>query len=320
MSHAASAQQQQRPGARATGPGLDVRLRGALTHLAPCLATQASRARLLRAASAAPPLGGVGLEARLDDPSRLDLCLRFAPGEHGIALAHGLIAAPPAAGATLYVEFDLPDGGRSGHGLFVGAGDGGLGRPAIGTSVHEVLAGADWLAGGRLEDANRAFLAARLALLPPALWVGYVGRFPHRDPRVLRVTMSGLELAAVPDFLGGFGLPDVARLPRILGGLAVRTVLALDLRDGAFCGGAGIEVSPRAPLAWPPLLQRLTEDGLLSAEQAAALAAWPGLERARGEVRARRLNHLKFVHRRGGPATAKAYLYLAAAAANQLTV
>ena len=165
---------------------------------------------------------------------------------------------------------------------------------------------------GRLAPGARSFLSGRLAALPEHAWVGYVGRFAHRDADALRTSISGVRLGAVVAFLRDFGAPYRAvpqGLVESLDGLAVRLVIALDVRDG-FGETVGIELSPRHPGDWQWCLRRLAPFGF--AETCVPqLAAWPGLTRAAGETLARRLNHVKLACRAGQPTTTKAYFYIA---------
>ncbi len=276
-------------------------LTAVLPHLAPWIADEGARQRVLSAAAAWPAVSGFGLECRMGHPNRLDLAVRFSAREHGLLPAS--LPAPPLPGMTLWLERDIPRHGPGGIGIFAGPGRGGN---AILRPSFDICALGDWLYRGRMPAWARRFLAGAAASLPDPAWIAYLGRFPHRDPDALRVNLSAPTLGDLAEALATLGVPALPALPA---GPEMRASASFDIRDGRAQSPA-LELAPLDAGCWPDCLARLAPFADL-APLGDALPLWRGASPHPRGFLARRLNHVKLGFCADEPRAAKAYFYIA---------
>jgi hypothetical protein len=233
----------------------------------------------------------------------------------------------------LWLEFDAGTGSAPARpGVFVGfarrayAEGSAEERCARATHALEVLLGAP-LDAGRLEALRRCYRH-----LPEGASVLYAGSLLPRGDGVLRACINGLGARELPGFLRAAGWPGpygplealLPRLHAVRAGAAVRdpALLHLDLGTEGVRPRIGLEYvfgwkeQARGRLAETAFLEHLTAHGLCTAEEAAALAAFPGCTTEQlphelwNSLVLRRVNHVKLVLDGDRAPEAKGYLVL----------
>jgi hypothetical protein len=178
-------------------------------------------------------------------------------------------------------------------------------------------------------EATREAVLAAIARRPEGAGVPYLGFMLARAGEGVRVYLSGVPAAALPAALRDCGWPgDAAPLAALLeraGGVAAPapylTLAHVDV-EGAVLPPVGVEYRLRHAgqkdgLAEAPFLERLVEMGACAPERRRALEGWAGAELRTLPHElwpsriARRVNHVKLVHRPGAEVEAKAYLQAA---------
>ena len=235
-----------------------------------------------------------------------------------------------------WLEFDV-EAGRAGDVPVpcVGLSFGELRPP--GFSVESWLrwasAGLIALTGQPVTAATMANLTRALAALPPAAYLPYVGIMFSRADAGVRLCLSNIASADLPDYLRAIAWPgDTDRLRRDLSEVAAARAGAARPDVGMVHVDVGpIGIGPRLGLEYyferfVQFSNRLDEHRFLDwlvrrgcCEQAKrdGLDTWPGssLETLPHELwvsrLVRRVNHVKLVWQQGQPLSAKAYLFAA---------
>jgi hypothetical protein len=330
----------------------------------PVLASSESITLLEAIAGVVPPFAALGLECRLGDDgaSAVDLQLGGCAGWEAAAGARVLARVRerdelPVAWEPVYRlcrEWQIPDSAL-GRGvaevwceldLIPGAETielaalapsvfvvlkplGNEERMEVAQCALEVLLDADAL------PPLRAAVERCAAACRDGAWVSHVGVMLGRSTRALRVHVSGVPLGALGDYLNDAGWPGdgdrAVAAARLLLDHGDSLVACLDV-VGELLPRLGLECcfAQRRGLdrRWEPLLRRLVDAGLSSAEKAQALMSWPGMitpaepgppwpdalvaaslsmpAHELGLVE-RRLNHVKVAFGPGEPPSAKAY-------------
>ncbi len=177
---------------------------------------------------------------------------------------------------------------------------------------------------GERRQVERVFEA-----LPPSARVVYLGMFPGRAPRAVRVVFLGVDAEALPAALSRLGWPgDPAAVMRLLDAVClpetwfmvgvdvdetgVQPKLGLELKQGREDRSLAFPEADRMT-SWKPLLEWLVANGKCRPEKAMGLEASSGIVRVFDfqktlEVR-KNINHIKLTFH-GARAEAKAYVAL----------
>lgn len=222
----------------------------------------------------------------------------------------------------LWLEFDLD------------AADGAVPRPSVfvgfDAAATRSLAEDGWsgvlgrllgiLRPGAGASRTRAAMEGAIARRPAGAGIPYLGVMLARPEPVVRLYLTGLAAATLPNALRDAGWPgDAGELAALLevagGGAAPRIQVAhVDAHEGML-PGVGVEYAlrTRGP-AEAAFLDRLVELGFCAAAKRRALDEWPGrsVQVLRHELWAsrvtRRVNHVKLLCAPGRPSEAKGYL------------
>ena len=232
----------------------------------------------------------------------------------------------------LWLEFDVGARALARPGVFVGftpaarAAGSADARFARARTTLEALLGAP-LDRGRADALLRCYQH-----LPEGASVLYAGSLLPRGDGALRVCAARVGVAALPGYLRAVGWPgpyapfeaEIARMHAVREGAAARdpALLHLDLGPEGVRPRLGLEYvfgwrgQARGRLAETAFVADLAARGLCTADEAAALAAFPGYateqlphELWRSLV-VRRVNHVKLVFDGARPPEAKGYLVL----------
>lgn len=311
--------------------------------LPPALVADAARVRLRALSAALPFIACVGLECHLNaDSPRVDL-LAYT-GERGVL--GSLLAGTPLGRIVteggeasmllerwvdaILFEFDLDDSSRAQTpALFLNF------KPGATIDGESLARLAACLVGRLSADASRLLRQCADAAGRDTQ-VTHLGAMNSRGSKPLRINVGAADAGGLREFVKevGWDAERRARLDDLLKlaePLAHHFVLAFDFADvtlprlGLECYMAS---APGYGDYWRRFLARLTEAGLCSEAEAAALLAWPGRTAdaaMRGRVSSharlasflgaghtasilRTLNHVKLVSAPGEPTRAKAYL------------
>ena len=181
------------------------------------------------------------------------------------------------------------------------------------------------LAGCPERSSNRKAIESVFAEMPPQARVSHCGMFPFRDPPILRLNISGIEISGLRAFLDRFGWPGkaspVIEVLREFRDLVSEVRLALDIHDGGIAPRLGLEMQQPATQHgfdngsagyWCRFMDRLEERRMCLAEKAAGLRTWPGWELIFGRTTTfalyRTFHHFKF-DMKDGEITARAYIF-----------
>ena len=306
--------------------------------LAPALVDETAYERLRGVARRLPGDGLAALEIRLAAGSGpVDLSLKLSEPSHvrGVADAlpspHRQLLRRWEAGElpsipSLWLEFDLD--------LAADRSPDVLPDPVV---CAEIASGADsgWIVDTLLPEMRGAPLGSHqrelawrvLSAVPSPARPLYVFDLSPRGADAIRLEILGLQLEALPGFLGGVApdlAPAVAAAAPLLSGTE-RPHLSLDVTHEGIAPRAGLEASfvrgPHREPRWKNLFDRLIERGLCDPGKREAVFAWPGQESfwaAPGRwpaetagthgICVRAVSHVKLVVHPGRAPEAKVYL------------
>lgn len=335
----------------------------AVRHASPALLPPAALERVMRVAGRIPAAltRAAYLECRLrDGPDPVDLIFRveregaqILAGRHPGVDPSRLLEAGPAWRAVadfcgawldgsdpawrlvrhLWLELDLDDASLPAAwplpqpSVFVALDDDAtaeMGTDAVLDLVARVIAP---LAPAVLDGETRSRLRAVLARRPPGAAVPYAGVMLSRPRQAVRVYLSRVPGAVVPDLLNEVGWPEdqgrmaaeVVSTMRDAGAPEVG-MLHLDVLEGALLPRLGVEYTLdrrtqiRGCVAEQAFLDTLAHRRLCDPARRDALLSWPGYELLTlphelwASVLARRVNCIKLVHEPDRAPQMKAYL------------
>ena len=318
------------------------------------LISAAAMANVMGLAAALPPLAGGGIECHLGDANRVDVAVRLMAqdgGLDGLLDRHAVLRFPESLTQSadwqrvrelghrwatpktpyqtgidsLWLEFDLPDGGGVRvPSLFFGLTDAQRAAAIDGGFVADsaALLARPLRAQGVCEGLRRM-----QALRAPTATVAFIGLMLSRDDAGVRVVLKGLSASALLAQVTKLGWTgDLAAIEIMLREIVdPSSALALHVDFAPALGPAiGIEIAidghPRYSASWQRLLHGLLARGLCDGAQLDGLMDWPSVRSFtedspadapwsafRGIVR--RINHVKLVLHPQRPPIAKAYLY-----------